>query len=49
MCLLTVLHLNIFIPGLVSHLMVSPFCRLVKELIAVFTRLVILSMIKLLL
>jgi hypothetical protein len=47
--LITVLHFDILNSALVSSVVASLFCRLAKELIVVFTRLVMLSMIKLLL
>jgi hypothetical protein len=47
--LITVLHVDILNPALVSSVVASPFCRLAKELIVAFTRLAMLSMIKLLL
>ena len=49
MFLVTVLHVNVLNPALISSVVASPFCRLAKELIVAFTRLAMLSMIKLLL
>jgi len=45
--LITVLHFDILNSALVSSVVASLFCRLAKELIVVFTRLVMLSMIAL--
>jgi hypothetical protein len=47
--LITVLHVDILNPALVSSVVASLFCRLAKELIVAFTRLAMLSMTKLLL